>query len=137
MEPSLCLCKYRDFFATFVLYLMEFRGPGCGFQAELDAVDENNVTPLNLAAVKGHAAVVSKLLQANEAVDAASANGYTPLHNAALNGHAAVAELLLQANASPTAVTKSGNTPADFAKQSGHDELAKRLLDCQQGAAWK
>ena len=52
---------------------MEFRGPGCGFHAVLDAVAEINYTPLHCAAWKGHAAVVTKLLQANVAVDAANA----------------------------------------------------------------
>ena len=133
----LSLCKYRDIFLTLVLNLHGILGPGCGFQAELDAVAEYNVTPLHWAALNGHAAVVTKLLQANAAVDAANAFRWTPLHCAAGYGHAAVAELLLQANASPTAVTKDGRTPADLAKQGGHDELAKRLLECQQGAASK
>ena len=74
---------------------MEFRGPGCGFQAEVDAVDENNVTPLHWAEGHGHASVVTKLLQANATVDAANADGWTPLHGSAWNYHAAVAELLL------------------------------------------
>ena len=78
---------------------MEFRGPGCGFQAEVYAVNENNSTPLHWAARNGHATVGTKLLQGNAAVDPAAANGVTPLHSAARNGHAAVAELLLQANA--------------------------------------
>ena len=108
---------------------MEFRGPGCGFQAELDAGNEYNWTPLHWAAKKGHATVVTNLRQANAAVDAANVNGWTPLHWAAWYGHAAVAELLLQANASPTAVNNSGKTPADFAKQCGHDELAQPLRE--------
>ena len=111
---------------------MGFLGTGCGFQAELDAVNENNSTPLHWAARNGHATVGTKLLQANAAVEAAAANGVTPLHSAARNGQAAVAELLLQANASRTAVTKYGKTPADIAKQYGHDELAKRLLECRR-----
>ena len=120
----MCLCKYRDFLRLLCCICMEFRDPGCGFQAELDAVAEYNWTPLNLAAMYGHAAVVTKLLQANAAVDAANADGWTPLHQAAVNGDAAVAELLLQANASPTAVDKFGMTPADFAKQNGHERAA-------------
>ena len=127
-----------DFFLRLLCCIcMEFRGPGCGFQAEVDAVDKYNVTPLHWAAGNCHATVVTNLLQANAAVDAAAANGVTPLHWAAVDGHAGVAELLLQDNASPTAVTKDGQTPADLAKQGGHDELAKRLLVCQQGAASK
>ena len=134
----MCLCKFRDFLLRLLCCIcMEFRGPGCGFQAELDAVNEYNPTPLYWAARNGHATVVTKLLQANAAVDAAKADGYTPLHKAAWKGHAAVAELLLQANASPTAVSESGKTPPDLAKQLGHVELAKRLLECQQGAASK
>ena len=70
-------------------------GPGCGFQAELEAVEEYNWTPLHLAAANGHAAVATKLLHANAVVDAADVDGWTPLHVAAGCGHAAVAVLLL------------------------------------------
>ena len=108
-----------------------------GFQAEPQALDGYNGTPLHLAAWTGHAAVATKLLHAKAAVDAAHTDGETALHYAAWYGHAAVAELLLDANASPTAATNSGQTPADLAKQSGHPELAKRLLECQPGAASK
>ena len=133
----LSLCKYRDFFSTLVLNLHGILGPGCGFQAELDVVDEVKSTPLHWAAEYGHAAVATKLLQANAVVDAANVDGWTPLHWAAGYGQAAVAELLLQANASPTAVDKSGRTPADIAKGNRHPDLAKRLLEYQQGAASK
>ena len=70
---------------------MDFVSPGCGFQAETNAVNEDNSTPLHRAARYGHAAVATKLLQANAAVDAATVIGQTPLHWAAGNGHAAVA----------------------------------------------
>ena len=116
---------------------MEFRAPGCGFQAEVDAVDKINQTPLYLAARFGHAAVATKLLQANAAVDAANANGETPLHWAAGNGQAAVAELLLQANASPTAVTKYGQTPADIAKQLGDERAGEAAAGVSAGRCFE
>ena len=120
LESPLCVCASTGTFLRF-LYCsyMEFRGPGCVFQAKLDAVNKNSFTPLYLAAMCGHAAVVSKLLQANVAVDAADANGQMPLHLAAGNGHAAVAELLPPANASHTAVTITARHPRTSQRRAG------------------
>ena len=116
---------------------MRFLGPGCGFQAQLEAGTEGKRTALHVAAINGHAAVATKLLNAKALVDAADAGGDTPLHNAAYYGHAAVAELLLATNAGPTAVNQFGTTPADLGKQRLCPELAKRLREWPQGAASK
>ena len=75
---------------------MEFRGPGCGFQAEVDAVDEYNSTPLHLAAWYGHAAVAELLLQANASPTAVNISGETPREYAKQLGHHELAKRLLE-----------------------------------------
>ena len=75
---------------------MEFRGPGCGYQAEVNAVDEYNVTPLNWASRNGHAAVVTKLLQANASPTAVNKDGKTPADIAKQYWHDELAKRLLE-----------------------------------------
>ena len=75
---------------------MEFLGPGCGFQAEVDAVDEYNDTPLHCAAWKGHAAVAELLLQANASPTAVTKDGLTPADFAKQCGHDELAKRLLE-----------------------------------------
>ena len=76
-------------------------------QAEIEAVDDTDLTPLNYAACYGKEAVAAQLLQAGASVMAVDDGGSTPLHIAAWNGKSSIANLLLQANASPTAVDKN------------------------------
>ena len=92
----LSLCKYRDFFSTLVLNLHGILGPGCGFQAEVDPVDETNLTPLHLAAEYGQAAVAELLLQANASPTAVDKSGKTPADIAKVNWHPELAKRLLE-----------------------------------------
>ena len=55
---------------------------------DIDGVDSDVYTPLHLAAGMGHAAAVTKLLEAGAYADAADDDGETPLHLAAHVGHA-------------------------------------------------
>ena len=53
-------------------------------QAEIEAVDVNNLTALHFAAMSGEEAVAAKLLQAGASVSAVdNVYGWTPLHYAA------------------------------------------------------
>ena len=106
-------------------------------QAEIEAVDDTDLTPLNYAACYGKEAVAAQLLQAGASFSAVIDNGRTPLHWAAWNSKYKTANLLLQANASHTAVNKYGRTPAQRAKQYSHGDLAVMLLEAEQAAALK
>ena len=73
--------------------------------------DEGGFTMLVIASDRGHAEVVSTLIQLkcdpNVAVGAA---GTTPLMRAAMSGHGKVVDLLLQSGADPIAANKNGDT---------------------------
>jgi ankyrin repeat protein len=87
------------------------------------------VTPLHVAAKKGHAAAVSALLAAGSKPDAGAEDRLpTPLHLAAGDGRAEAVRVLLGAGASAAAEEKLfGSTPAGWAIHGGHEQIAKLL----------
>ena len=76
--------------------------------ADVDAKDNNGVTPLQWAAYRGYASAVSVLIAAGADVNS---GGGTPLYGAALWGHASVVSILIAAGANVNARDNSGNTP--------------------------
>ncbi len=66
-----------------------------------------SVTPLHLAAYRGHAKIVRALLAADGMINPVDDNGYTPLDLAFEDGHDGVAQLLLQAGGIPLAPAKN------------------------------
>ena len=77
----------------------------------------DGMTALHMAALEGHADVVSALLEAGAEVGPTTRIGaYTPLHLASQGGHAAVVRALLDDGADATlATTNSGATPLHLA----------------------
>ncbi len=62
----------------------------------VNATEEGQCTPLHLAAVMGHKAVVEYLLEQGANIEAKNILDTTPLHWAAIQGHTAVVEYLLK-----------------------------------------
>jgi len=91
------------------------------------------VTPLHVAARKGHAAAVSALLAAGSRPDAGAEDRLpTPLHLAAGDGRAEAVRVLLGAGASAGAEEKLfGSTPAGWASHGGHDHIAELLRSAE------
>jgi ankyrin repeat protein len=64
--------------------------------AEVNASDENRLTPLRASAQDGNAEVVKLLFEQGAEVDASNKNGLTPLHTAVQEGHAEMVKLLVK-----------------------------------------
>ena len=96
--------------------------------ADPNLAQGDGMTALHMAALEGHADVVSVLLRAGAEVGATTRIGaYTPLHLASQAGHGAVVRALLGKGADATlATTNSGTTPL---------HLAARVMDGEEAAA--
>jgi len=86
----------------------------------------NDESPLMMAALKGHADLVRKLVERNADVNK---TGWTPLHYAATNGHLAIMQLLLDNHAYIDAESPNGTTPLMMAAHYGTPAAVKLLLE--------
>ncbi|XP_042869850.1 CARD- and ANK-domain containing inflammasome adapter protein-like [Penaeus japonicus] len=77
-------------------------------------------TPLHLASVNGHNAVVETLLEKGGEVNAKTMYGRTAMHLAAWKGHTAVLEVLREGGADVDAADGEGDTPLNTAASLGH-----------------
>ena len=80
---------------------------------DLVAADDDDTTPLYIAAQEGHLPVVSALLDAKADVNQATDDGDTPLHVAAQVGHLPVVSALLDAKADVNRAADNGDTAVD------------------------
>ena len=98
--------------------------------AEVNAQDENGITPLFIAAQKGNADIVSLLLDSEADT---SLNTFEscrqPIHQAAQEGHLKVVDLLVSKEADVSAEEKDGATPLWLAAQDGHSSIVSFLLE--------
>jgi ankyrin repeat protein len=86
-------------------------------------------TPLHLASSRGHAAVVSRLLEAGGKPSAATSTGVQPLHLAAQAGDAAAVKALVDRGANVNARDDThGRTPIVFAASQNRLEAMRVLL---------
>ena len=95
----------------------------------IEAIDEDNNTPLHLAAWNGHTGVVELLLGKGALIEALNKNKDTPLHLAAQSGHTGVVELLLGKGALIEVQNNYQNTPLYLATWSGHTGVVELLIE--------
>jgi ankyrin repeat protein len=99
-------------------------------RAPVNAQDESGDTPLHVATLEGHAAVVELLLNAGAHVNGRAGTGLTALHVAVFwNDQGDVTEALLRAGADVNAQDVHGHTPLHLAAERGRPAMAKLLLD--------
>ena len=98
--------------------------------AEVDALDADGLTPLDLAAFAGDVAAIDLLVEAGARVSPGDDGGRnrTPLESAAVYGHLDAVDRLLALGAS--VVDEAGGSAAlDAAMAAGHHAVIARLLE--------
>ncbi|OZJ03901.1 hypothetical protein BZG36_03284 [Bifiguratus adelaidae] len=95
----------------------------------LNAVDDDDRTPLHWAAAGGHDDIVDFLLGQGAKVDAADDSGWTPLLIAVSAGHKSTARILIEHNADINRANDSGQTAIHYAASKNRIEIAKLLVE--------
>lgn len=101
---------------------------------KVETRNANDESPLMMAALKGHADIVRKLIERDADVNKP---GWTPLHYAATNGHLAIMELLLEHHAFIDAQSPNGTTPLMMAAHYGTPAAVQLLLEAGADPAMK
>ena len=97
--------------------------------ADVNAKDDNGLTPLHWAAGIGHKEVSEYLITMGADVNAAeTVSGMTPLHFAAALDQKEIVELLLASGADVNAKDVNGGTPLHIAAFRDQKETAKLLI---------
>ncbi|MEY2617428.1 MAG: hypothetical protein RL522_430 [Pseudomonadota bacterium] len=103
-------------------------------QTRVDVRNRVDESPLMMAALKGHAELVQRLIARGADVNKP---GWTPLHYAATGGHAAIIAMLLDAHAYIDAESPNGTTPLMMASQYGTAAAVRQLLEAGADATLK
>ena len=96
--------------------------------AALEARDRAGNKPLAVAAMEGHAGLVSLFLERKAPIDARNLEGSTALFLAIEAERLAVAEILVKRGADPNIAGRSGIAPVGAAAYTGNTALVKLLL---------
>lgn len=95
----------------------------------LDTIDEQNKTPLHLAAMVGAPDVVMSLIENGAKLNERDHLGRTPIHYAALRGNIDVFNNLLNADVQTNIKDKDGNLPLDLSLPKNNPMLEEMLSD--------
>uniref|UniRef100_A0A8B9LWM5 Ankyrin repeat domain 27 (VPS9 domain) n=1 Tax=Astyanax mexicanus TaxID=7994 RepID=A0A8B9LWM5_ASTMX len=86
-------------------------------------------TPLHVAALHGHTALVSLLIRHGANINSRNGQSATPLHLACQNSHIQVVTSLVECNAKLNKRDQFGNTPLIQACLKGHEQTVEVLLE--------
>jgi len=97
--------------------------------ADVNATNNNDITPLMRASFAGIVPNVQVLLENDANITLKDKRGLTALHHAARRGHESTCNLLLKAGADPTAKDINGETPIDWAEKGGYRNVVTLLKE--------
>ncbi len=95
-------------------------------KTNVEARNAHDESPLMMAALKGHTALVKQLIARGADVNKP---GWAPLHYAATGGHLQIMEILLEHHAFIDAESPNGTTPLMMAAQYGSTAAVRLLLE--------
>jgi ankyrin repeat protein len=98
-----------------------------GLDTRENVAGKNGRRPLNYAALRNDAAMITALLDAGALINLANRSGFTPLHHAAEAGSKEAAVLLIAKGANLTLRNLHNQTPIETAMASHHPEVAEVL----------
>ena len=97
-------------------------------KADVDARQNQLLTPLYMAACCGHLIVIEKLLSNGANVDLPDVRGFTPLMQAVRHGRFLAVESLVQRGANVDATNDDGLTAVDFVSMHRRRKMKQHLL---------
>ncbi|HYF16606.1 MAG TPA: ankyrin repeat domain-containing protein [Ramlibacter sp.] len=103
-------------------------------KTNVEARNQQDESPLMIAALKGHTDMVKKLIARGADVNKP---GWAPLHYAATGGHLEILNLLLEEHAFVDAESPNGTTPLMMAAHYGSPAAVKLLLEAGADTAMK
>lgn len=98
-------------------------------EASVNYRDQYGLTPIHVAAIKGHKDAVMLLVEFGSDIECQDNEGHMPLHMAVVGGCRETVEVLLNRGANLNAKSKKGATPLQIAKTMGYDDITQLLLD--------
>ncbi|XP_066909426.1 serine/threonine-protein kinase TNNI3K isoform X2 [Halyomorpha halys] len=91
--------------------------------------DGEGMTPLQWAAIRGHAGVLKKLLSFGADVHSLDYGNFTALHLSAMSGKVEAVRVLLEHGSKVNAVNADGDTPLHMAIKKGDFDVVETLLE--------
>ena len=98
-------------------------------RADLEAMDQQGITPLLAACTSGQLALAQMLIENGANISINDHQGTTPLQAACAAGHLALAQMLIENGADISIKDHQGTTPLLVACAAGHLALAQMLIE--------